>query len=320
MKKKLLEMIEKKNERKQALAKNAETCESVTELRSINTEIDTLNAEIRDMEGMLSAIDDDEPSLRTQVVNGEVPGVIVAGAVQKRKADEEEMEYRSAFRDLVLKGTPIPEEVRAHANTLTSDAATAIPTIVVDRIVEKMESLGMILPRVTHTNYAAGVNIPTDSVKPIATWVAEGKGSDRQKKTTGSIVFGKNKLRCEISMSMETGTMTVSAFENAFVRQVSEAMVKAREAAIIAGTGTGQPKGIITETPPTGQAIEVSALDYNTLVDAEAALPEAYETGAVWAMSKKTFMQFVGMVDSNKQPIARVNYGIGGKPERYLLF
>lgn len=36
-------------------------------------------------------------------------------------------------------------------------------------------------------------------------------------------------------------------------------------------------------------------------------------------MSKKTFMQFEGMVDNNGQPIARVNYGLGGKPERYLL-
>ena len=36
-------------------------------------------------------------------------------------------------------------------------------------------------------------------------------------------------------------------------------------------------------------------------------------------MTKKTFMKFVGMVDSNGQPIARVNYGINGKPERTLL-
>ena len=52
---------------------------------------------------------------------------------------------------------------------------------------------------------------------------------------------------------------------------------------------------------------------------AEAALPLAYENGAVWNMTKKTFMKYVGMVDGNGQPIARVNYGINGKPERTLL-
>jgi HK97 family phage major capsid protein len=36
-------------------------------------------------------------------------------------------------------------------------------------------------------------------------------------------------------------------------------------------------------------------------------------------MTKKTFMSFIGMVDSVGQPIARVNYGIDGKPERTLL-
>ena len=30
-------------------------------------------------------------------------------------------------------------------------------------------------------------------------------------------------------------------------------------------------------------------------------------------------MKFIGMTDQNGQPIARVNYGISGKPERTLL-
>lgn len=58
---------------------------------------------------------------------------------------------------------------------------------------------------------------------------------------------------------------------------------------------------------------------YKTLIDAEAALPLAYENGAVWNMTKKTFMKFVGMTDANGQPIARTNYGINGTPERTLL-
>lgn len=36
-------------------------------------------------------------------------------------------------------------------------------------------------------------------------------------------------------------------------------------------------------------------------------------------MTKKTFMAFVGEMDANGQPIARVNQGIDGKPERTLL-
>ena len=55
------------------------------------------------------------------------------------------------------------------------------------------------------------------------------------------------------------------------------------------------------------------------MINAEAALPLAYESEAVWCMTKKTFMKFVGMTDQSGQPIARVNYGIAGRPERTLL-
>ena len=121
---------------------------------------------------------------------------------------------------------------------------------------------------------------------------------------------------------MEVGAMALSAFETKFVENVVEAMVKAKEQAVISGTGNGRPKGILLETPPEGQAITVAKagkLDYKLLCTAEAAVPEAYEANAKWCMSKKTFMSFVGITDENGQPVARVNHGINGKPERYLL-
>jgi HK97 family phage major capsid protein len=92
-------------------------------------------------------------------------------------------------------------------------------------------------------------------------------------------------------------------------------MVYAIEDAVINGTGSGQPKGILAEsgTTVTGEA------SYTKLCECEAKVAEEYETGAKWCMNKKTFMAFVGMVDQAGQPIARVNYGIGGKAERTLL-
>lgn len=232
-------------------------------------------------------------------------------------------DYRRAFMAHVVKGDALPAKfVNADQHTKTTDIPAVIPTTVMERIVEKMESTGTILPLVTRTAYKGGVKIPTSTVKPVATWVAEGAGSATQKKTTGSIDFAYNKLRCAISVSLETDVMALPVFETVFVNNVAEAMVKAQEQAIISGSGSGQPKGFLMETPADGQALELAAADklsYQTLIDAEAALPLAYENDAVWFMTKKTFMSFVGMLDENKQPIARVNTGITGKPERVLL-
>lgn len=233
------------------------------------------------------------------------------------------VEYRKAFMNYVLNGTPIPASLtNSDANTKTSDIGAVISPTVISRIIEKMEASGMILPLVTKTAYPAGATIPTSSVKPVATWVAEGGTSDKQKKTTGQIDIKGYKLRCAISMSLEASVMSLQIFETVFVNNVSEAMVKAQEQAFIDGTGSGQPKGVLKESVVEGQNVDIAATSeptYQTLIDAEAALPLAYENGAVWNMTKKTFMKFAGMVDSDGQPIARVNYGINGAPERTLL-
>lgn len=232
------------------------------------------------------------------------------------------MEYRKAFMNHVLKGAAIPDEYSAAQVSKTTDVGAVIPTTVLNKIVEKMEATGMIIPLVTHTAYKGGVSVPVSTVKPTATWVNEGAGSDTQKHNIpkdGMIVFSYHKLRCAVAVSLEVDTMAIPAFEAMLVSNIVEAMTKAQEQAIISGDGTGKPKGIIKETPAEGQSIETAAPTYTDLINAEAALPLAYENNAVWCMTKKTFMQIYGILDEVGQPVGRVNYGIAGKPERFIL-
>lgn len=264
-----------------------------------------------------------------KVTNIQNKGVNVVGTVidSTNSVNSDDMyaslEYRKAFMNNVLKGTAIPGEfLNVDANTTTGEVGSVIPTTVLEKIIEKLEATGMILPLVTRTSYKGGVSIPTSTVKPVATWVSEGSTSDKQEKTTGVITFNYFKLRCAVSVSLEVATVTLGIFEQSIINNITEAMAKALEQSIISGDGTTQPKGILKETVADGQNVDIAAADnvtYNTLVDAEAALPLAYESDAVWCMTKKTFMKFIGMVDSQKQPIARVNYGINGRPERTLL-
>ena len=251
---------------------------------------------------------------------GKVVDTFEGGIVADPADMYDSSEYRKVFMNNVVKGAPIPAKFQnADANTKTSDVGAVIPTTVMEKIIEKLEATGMILPLVTRTAYKGGLSIPTSNVKPVASWVVEGSGSEKQKKTTGSVTFTYHKLRCAISVSLETETMALAVFETTFINNVVEAMVKAQEQAIVSGTGEGQPKGIITETPNEGLAIEATELSYDLLTKAEAALPLEYEQDAVYCMTKKTFMAYMGIKDTTGQPIARVNYGIGGKPERALL-
>ena len=235
-------------------------------------------------------------------------------------------EYRKAFRDLVTRGAKMPVQYRDSANTLTSDVAAAIPTQLVNRIIERMDECGMILPLVNRTSYAGGVTLLKSAVKPVASWVAEGAGSDTQKKSVTSISFSYHKLRCEISMSMEVGTMALSSFEAKFVENVSNAMTIAIEKAILAGTGSGQPKGILIDANVTAATSANRVVTfagqvptYEELLAVEAVIPAEFEGTERWFMTKTNFLKVLSMADKNGQPIARVDRGIDGRPERTIL-
>ena len=228
-------------------------------------------------------------------------------------------EYRLAFMNYVTKGVAMPEEFKnASSVTKTTDVGAVIPDNVLQKIIENMEAVGMILPLVTRTAFKGGVTVPTSSVKPVATWVAEGATSDKQNKTLGAVTFAYHKLRCAVAVSLEVDEMALPVFEATLINNIVEAMTKAIENAIINGTGVGQPKGILTETP--AEEIEITnSVTYADLCAAEGALDLAYEKDAVWFMSKKQFTEILAIVDEQGQPVARVNYGLAGKPERAIF-
>lgn len=292
--------------------------DNAEERKSINETVIAVEEEIRDAEAQLANLD-----LPANVQNptGELRKV---GGMTTDDGDGDiykSMQYRKAFQRAVATGQAV--EVREDAVTLTTstNVNTVIPTNLAGYIMEKFEQLGVIYNLVTKTSYPVGQTIPTDGAKPVATWVNEGAGSDAQKKELGgTITFSHHKLRCELHFSEEVNTMTLPMFEALFVKQVSEAMTRAIESAIVDGAGTASPKGILKETPATAINVEATGkLDYALLTKVEAAIPTQYEATAKWCMTKQTFWSFMGMVDSAGQPIARVNYGIGGRPERTLL-
>lgn len=291
------------------------------DINLMDTEYETYAQAMADIEALNNKVSvRDLSNIKTQNVSGQVAGNI--GNVSDDNFTNS-VEYRTAFMNNVMRGAAMPKFQNADQNTLTTDVGTVIPEVLVSKIIAKAETVGQIYAKVTKTHYKGGVTIPTQNVKPVASWVAEGKGSDKQKTTTGSITFTWHKLRCAISMSLETETMTLDIFESTFVAQVSEAMIKAIEEAIFNGNGTSQPKGILKETPGAGKALSVangSKIDYEFLLKCEAAVDEEYDNGAEWYMSKKTFYEDVlSITDQAGQPIARVNVGINGKPEQTIL-
>lgn len=287
------------------------------DIKLFDSEYKDYTEKLSNLEAMKGAV-----SVRNVMSNASVDGTVatIAAMGQTNSGD---LEYRRAFMNFVLKGEKIPADLKnTAAYTTTSDVTAVIPNTILDRIVEKMETTGTILNKVTRTFFKGGVTVPTSSAKPVATWTTERGKVDSQKKSVGSITFTYHKLKCVVAVSLTVDTVTLEVFERTIANNIAEAMVKAIESAIISGDGSNKPKGILKETVVDGQNIEVAKtgkITYKTLCSMEAALPSAYE-GAEWLMTKKTFFnQIQAMTDEQGQPIARVNVGIDGKPSYTIL-
>lgn len=173
-------------------------------------------------------------------------------------------------------------------------------------------------------NVQGGVEFPILTLKPTANWIGESKSSDDQKLTANTKVsFSYYGLECKIAQTLLASVVTFDEFQQMFVPLAVEAIVAAKEKAIISGTGSGQFRGITKDSRvPTKNVVVLSPDeigDYSAWhKKVIAKIPKAYRKGE-FVMAQGTFDGYIdGMVDKNGQPIGRVNYGIdGGETYRF---
>ena len=231
-------------------------------------------------------------------------------------------EYRTAFMKYVCRGTEIPAEMRATA--VSSDMSAVIPTTILNEIIQKLDTYGNIWNKVRKINVQGGVEIPILSLKPTAQWITETQSSSDQKiQANTKISFSYYGLECKIAQSILTSVVVLAEFERLFTSLVTEAMIKALETAIIAGSGSGQMLGITKDSRvPTANVIEMTEAEFGNWVkwkkNVFAKMSKAYRNG-VFVMAQSTFDAHIdAMTDTIGQPIGRVNYGIdGGETYRF---
>ncbi len=295
-----------------------------------------VNADLEKIKEELKQLETEENELRARL---DVAKGIQVGSVQTRTiastAQPEDRsvvdkydttEYRQAFMEYVTRGTRSDAlEFRADAVTGLGDIGAVIPTTILNRIVEKMEDVGRIWNRVTKTSVQGGMQIPVATAKPVATWVAAGSMSDKQKKeAAGSVTFSYHKLQCRVAVELVAGTVAMPVFEATISNNIAEAMIKALDEAILIGSGVGEPLGITKDNGiPPSQVVEVAGADYSkykTWTTLLGKVPRSYRSGVAIIMNDADWSTHIeGMVDSNGQPVARVTYGLDGAiQERFL--
>lgn len=318
-------LIKLKNDKHDEIKRTKEmiqASEDVNEVRALGETLDSLKSELDELEAKIEEVEKEENGaseeersfnpLATYGQNGGTP--------EMRNIDKNDtMEYREAFMNFVCRGVDMPAEVRADAITKTGDVGAVIPTSIMNEIVQKLESYGEVYSRVRKLNVQGGVAFPILSIKPTATWITADAGSSESSKqkidANASVTFNYYGLECKISQTLLVNVTTIDAFQALFATLATEAIIKAIEIAIIAGSGSGQMTGITVDSRvPSGNKITMTPTEFTTWDGWKkkvfGKMAKAYRNGC-FIMAQGTFDGYIdGMVDQNGQPIGRVNYGI----------
>jgi HK97 family phage major capsid protein len=176
------------------------------------------------------------------------------------------IEYRRAYMENVLRGTPIPAKFNIDTFTTITEAAALIPTTILEEIIREIKTYGQLYSRVRKLNVKGGVNVPILSLIPTATWITEAAPSSRQNvEMNTSVSFLYYGLECKIATSLLANETTLPSFEGAMVTLIAEAMLKAIDTSIIKGVGTSSPLGVTLDPRVVaGQKITITSGDFGS--------------------------------------------------------
>ena len=208
-------------------------------------------------------------------------------------------EYRSAFFKSLL-GKELTDgesralataqaEKRADAFNTLSNSAAVIPTTTLNEVVKQARGVNGLYNEVRLFSVPNNLSVPVGTPTDAAAWHTEGAAVERKNVTTAAVTFTGRELIKVLSMSAAVKRMDTAAFENYLTAELKSCIADAIGAAIVSGTGDGQPMGILSGvTWNSGNRIQTAALTADNLLAAVALLPAGYAAGAKFAMSTAT--------------------------------
>ena len=277
---------------------------------------DELEARITEMEAIQQEIDARKAAAAEEARKCDEAAQMSGKPIIEEKTEVKHMERNSVeYRDLWIKnlqGRLNEEEARAYA---AADANNAVPTLVSDKMFEKMKKLAPMLSEITLLRVAGNVKFATEGVRNTAVKHTENSAMTAAADTIVNVTLGGFEFMKVIQISRTAALMSVNAFEDWLVEMLAGDIARAIDDYIINDATNGI--AALTYTTGTNQILDTATTGYKyaDICDLIALLPAAYDAEAKFLTNKKTlYGQIAQIVDSAKRPIFvpdTVN-GIGG--------
>lgn len=231
--------------------------------------------------------------------------------MSERKYDVSSKEYRSAWAKTLMGVELNEEEKRAIGDAVGTTAKTfveadgshnginnlglLIPTTVREEFLEVMEEESPIFRDVRKLQVSGNVDLPFLDSADDAEWYAETTDTKNEGQEYKTIKLTGNELAKDVVITWKAEAMTVDGFINFILDELRNKMGKALINAIIYGTGSGQPTGIIHGLTAVTEGADPIATIVNTYKE----LGASFRAGAKAYISTDVNIDIVGYKDQN---------------------
>lgn len=309
------------------------------ELVELNEEMAEINDEIKELEARDAAEQAraKEPAPAGAVVrNADVTASFAMSTTPTEVRTTnvlESMEYRTTFRDFVVKGTPIPAnlleqarkaanlptEVRAGDAINTGNTGAVIPVTVIRQVINTFrKKYGNLYSKVRKLAVQGGVEFPVGELSAEFHWIGEKTTSPGQQLgDVAAVSFKYHTAEIRVSQTFLSAVLSIDAFEAEIGKSIALAYMRLMDTAIVKGSGVGQPLGILNDVKVTGAAghtIAMAAADISNWTAWRkkffAKLPLGYRSGEFIFNASTVDAYLETMADANNNPIFRQATGL----------
>lgn len=302
------QLVEKRNALIEEMEKMVEACE--TETRAFNEDeskrYEEITKELNDLDATLKAADELDEKRSYQPI--EKPDET------KDRAELEERAFESYIR-----GT-LDLETRADVNLTKSDNGAVIPSSIANKIIEKVKEMSPLFAMATHYNVGGTLTIPSydESTQKITmayatefTTIDSTSGKFTSISLTGFLAGARSLVSKSLVNNSQFDLVPF------VVRKMAEAAAYWIENQLINGT-TNKIDGL-SKVAASVTAASATAVTSDELIDLQETIPDVYQGGCIWVMSKATRTAIRKLKDGqnnyllNKDATSRWGYTLFGK-------
>lgn len=224
----------------------------------------------------------------------------------KESMTKEQMEYKSAFDEYARKGLITEHlEKKQMASDSNPDGGYMVPSTMADKIVERVRQMSPIrqLANIVTISNSGEYKVPRENTDDFDSgWV--GERAERNVTDNGTLQMVKIPLHEQYAQPALTRKLMVDSnfdWESYINRKIANKFARQEATAFVLGDGVNKPLGFLSN--PTSQTIEVltKTLNFDGLMDLQAALLEEYLPNASWLLNRLTLREIRKLKDSQNR-------------------